>query len=144
MADLEARTASNDARFLSGVCEVVDRFITPNLHLDIKPGKVTTDIVTLDLWGYTDFGAAHRQEWLDYIDHIDHDGDAPDDVTEDFMQALGEFLLPGEKFIVHTVGGEKCRFPLLAYMWSVSKENRTPRTDGQDYIKVTCDVLPYN
>jgi len=122
LANLVARTASNAALFDSGVEEVLERFVVSfgsEIHLSVEQAGYNTDARFVRLWGYDTPEVWHASDARDYDNDVLED--YPDDVFEEFLEELGRHLLPGGTFIVQCVGGEKCRFPLVAYQWEVTK-----------------------
>lgn len=114
MANFEAVTSSNGLKVLPEQAvplkALLDKYvIEPELDTDIKDGEFA-------IYGYFWFSvyAVNKDE----PDGVDWDTE----MTDEFLNELRQFVPEGEKFIIQSIGYEKCRYPLSAMAIVVSRD----------------------
>ncbi len=120
MAEFEGVTASSGLKVpadkKAALQALIDQFSWGELTAELEPTQDGS--FSLEIWGY-EFANVHP--WTvdaDGAKEVDYDRDG----TDEFLTALRPYVPAGGRFVLQSIGHEKCRFPLCGFTGIVTPE----------------------
>jgi len=122
MANFTGRTSSKPCKVTDpeAVQAILDKYTSdagigePEVVFELRGDE-------LNIWGY---------DWIG-VDIYDDDGEYNPDGLDKIIEELQPYI--EDELVIHCIGGERCRFPLSAMQFVITKDKIVERTlDGDD------------